>query len=68
MIVYFSWFFLILFQCFDFVLLMLFFWFNLLQTLFPGSWLAEVSAESYKVADVPEWGKFWWYFFFSLSV
>jgi len=50
------------------VLLMLFFWFNLLQTLFPGSWLAEVSAESYKVADVPEWGKFWWYFFFSLSV
>ncbi|BAU02775.1 hypothetical protein VIGAN_11235500 [Vigna angularis var. angularis] len=25
-----------------------------LNTLFPGFWLAEVSAESYKVADVPE--------------
>ncbi|KAK7380055.1 hypothetical protein VNO78_32410 [Psophocarpus tetragonolobus] len=25
-----------------------------LNTLFPGLWLAEVTAESYKVADVPE--------------
>nr|KYP69713.1 hypothetical protein KK1_008914 [Cajanus cajan] len=25
-----------------------------LNTLFPGLWLAEVTAESYKVAEVPE--------------
>lgn len=24
------------------------------QTLFPGLWLTEVTAESYKVFDVPE--------------
>jgi len=27
------------------------------QTLYPGAWLSEVNADSYKVPDAPEKGK-----------
>jgi len=37
-----------------FFLVILFNFVSFLQTLFPGMWLSEVTAECYEVAEVPE--------------